>query len=231
MDTAYPFEDEVRVKVEPERPAPFAMRFRIPGWCVAATVEVNGIRSQPDPKPGTFLTLQRRWEPGDKITLAFQNQVRLVWRRRPEFHIRVQCAAVERGPLVFALPVPEDWRSFVAPAHGPGQDIKSCRVFPKEGTVWNYALIIDHDNPDRSLSLRKLSVPDDAPPWGPHPPVGLEVKARRVLNWQMEGDPQHPKTPGFPFNPMKLSDEVETVTLIPYGATRLRMAFLPIITS
>ncbi len=28
---------------------------------------------------------------------------------------------------------------------------------------------------------------------------------------------------------MKLSDEVETVTLVPYGATRLRMAFLPII--
>jgi hypothetical protein len=45
----------------------------------------------------------------------------------------------------------------------------------------------------------------------------------------MEGDPQHPKTPGFPFNPMKLSDEVESVTLVPFGATRLRMAFLPII--
>jgi hypothetical protein len=45
----------------------------------------------------------------------------------------------------------------------------------------------------------------------------------------MEGDAEHPKTPGFPFNPMKLSDEVETVTLVPYGATRLRMAFLPII--
>jgi len=33
------------------------------------------------------------------------------------------------------------------------------------------------------------------------------------------------------FQPHETSDEVETVTLIPYGATRLRMAFLPIITS
>ena len=229
MDTAYPFEDEVRVKVEPEKPAPFTLRFRIPGWCVGATVEVNGVRSQPDPKPGTFLAIQRRWEPGDKVKLVFQNQVRLVWRRRPEFHIRVQCAAVERGPLVFALPVAEDWRTFTAPAHGPGQGVKDCRLFPKEGAVWNYALIVDRDHPERDLKLRKLPVPEDAQPWGPHPPVGLEVKARRVLNWLMEGDAEHPKTPGFPFNPMKLADEIETVTLVPFGATRLRMAFLPII--
>jgi hypothetical protein len=229
MDTAYPFEDEVRVKVDPERPAPFALKFRIPGWCVAARVEVNGVQAQPEAKPGTFVTLQRRWARGDRVTLQFQNQVRLVWRRTPEFRIRVQCAAVERGPLVFALPVREDWRPFVAPAHGPGQDIVSCRLFPKDGAAWNYALVIDREHPEQSLSLRKLPVPEDAQPFGPHPPVGLEVKARRVLNWKMEGDAEHPKTPGFPFHPMKLSDEVETVTLVPFGATRLRMAFLPII--
>ena len=229
MDTEYPFADEVRVKVDPDRPAPFALEFRIPGWCVGARLEVNGVPAYPEPVPGTFATVHRRWEPGDRVTLQFQNQVRLVWRRRPEFHIRVQCAAVERGPLVFALPVEEDWRTFAAPAHGPGQDITSCRIFPKEGAVWNYALWVDRDHPEKDLRLRKLAVPEDAQPWGPHAPIGLEVKARRVLNWQMEGDAEHPKTPGFPFDPMKLADEVETVTLVPYGATRLRMAFLPII--
>ena len=228
MDTAYPFEDEVRVKVDPEKPGPFALKFRIPGWCVAAKVEVNG-KAQPAPKPGTFVTLQRHWAPGDKVTLQFQNQVRLVWRRRPEFKIRVQCAAVERGPLVFALPVQEDWQSFVAPAHGPGQGIESCRVLVKEGAAWNYALVIDRDHPEQSLSLRKLEVPEGAQPFDTHPPIGLEVKARRVLNWKMEGDPEHLKTPAFPFNPMKLAEEVETLTLVPYGAARLRMAFLPII--
>jgi len=230
MDTAYPFEDEVRVRIEPEKAAPFALKFRIPGWCVAATVEVNG-QTVPAPKPGTYVTLQRPWAPGDKVTLKFQNQVRLVWRRRPEFHIRVQCAAVERGPLVFALPVEEDWQTFTAPAHGPGQGIKSARLVAKEGAAWNYAVIVDRDHPERSLRLKKLSVPESAVPWDSHPPLGLEVKARRVLNWRMEGDPEHPKTPGFPFNPMKLADGVETVTLVPFGATRLRMTYLPVIAS
>jgi len=231
IDTAYPFEDEIRVKVEPENPATFVLQFRIPGWCVGATVEVNGVKSQPDPKPGTFAKVQRRWEPGDSIKLQFRNQVGLFWIRRSEFRLRAHCAGVVRGPLVFALPVQEDWQPFKEPGHGPGKDIQSWRLFPKQGAVWNYALIVDRNHPEKSLRLRKLSVPEGAAPWGPHPPVGLEVKARRVLNWLMAGDPQHPRTPGFPLNPLKFSEEVETVTLVPFGSTRLRMAYLPIVAS
>ena len=45
----------------------------------------------------------------------------------------------------------------------------------------------------------------------------------------MEGDPEHPMTPGFPFHPIKCSEQIETVTLVPFGTTRLRMTYLPII--
>jgi hypothetical protein len=79
------------------------------------------------------------------------------------------------------------------------------------------------------LTLKKLASVAGSQFWDSNPPIGLEVKARRVLNWHMKGDPEHPKTPGFPFNPMRLSDQVETVTLVPFGATRLRMTYLPII--
>ena len=61
------------------------------------------------------------------------------------------------------------------------------------------------------------------------PQVGLEVKAREVVNWETEGSKSHPKTPNLPYKPMKLSDRVTTVTLIPFGCTRLRMSYLPII--
>jgi len=104
MDTAYPFEMKSGVKVERKGPRPSLCGFAFLGWCVAATVEVNGIRSQPDPKPGTFLTLQRRWSPETRSRLHFRIKFASSGAGRPEFHIRVQCAAVERGPLVFALP-------------------------------------------------------------------------------------------------------------------------------
>jgi len=77
-----------------------------------------------------------------------------------------------------------------------------------------------------SLTVKKL------PSGGGQSGLGLEpvyriggFNTRRVLNWRMGGDPEHPKTPGFSFNPMRLPDQIETVTLLPFGATRLRMAY------
>jgi len=231
LDTAYPFEDEVRITVVPERAGTFPLTLRIPGWCASATLELNGAAAEIEPKPGTYAVVERRWTRGDKLTLRFDNRVRLVWRKRPEFRIRERCAAVERGPLVYSLPVAEDWRPFEPPAHGPGRDIKACRLFPKHDAAWNYALLIDDKDPGRSLLLKKDALALGAPPWGPEAPIALEVKARRVLNWRMEGDPEHPRTPGFPFSPMQLSDKVETVRLVPFGCTRLRMTYLPVLPS
>jgi hypothetical protein len=228
LDTEYPFEDEVRVIVDAEKAASFPLQFRIPGWCTSATLEVNGQPSGAPALPGTYVSVERSWNLGDKVTLRFVNPIRVLWRRKPEFGIRARCAAIERGPLVFSLPVEADWRQFTPPAHGPGENIRAYRLFPKNG-MWNYALIVDADHPELSLTLRKLPAVAGSRPWDSNPPVGLEVKARRVLNWRMEGDPEHPKTPGFPFNPMQLSEQVEIVTLVPFGSTRLRMTYLPII--
>jgi len=231
VDTQYPFEDEVRITFRPERAASFPVQFRVPGWCVAATIEINGAKYDGTVQPGTFARVNRMWESGDRAVIKFTNSVRLVWGPEPEAGVRVQCAAVERGPLVYALRIPEQWIPFTAPDHGPGNEaeIKSYRLLPMESAVWNYALVADRDHPERDLELKQLGVPKDARPWDGSSPIGLSGKARRVLNWKMEGDPEHPMTPGFPFNPMKLSAQVETVTLVPFGTARLRMTFLPIV--
>jgi hypothetical protein len=235
LDTEYPFEDEVRVSLDPERAVSFPLHFRIPGWCTSAMLEVNGTRSEAPAKPGTYATVERVWSRGDKVTMRFVNLIRVAWHASwltPQDGIRARCVTIERGPIVFSLGVPADWQQFEAPAYGwapTSPDIKSYRLFPKSDAVWNYALILDAEHPERSMTLKKLSVSLASRPWDSNPPIGLEVKARRVLNWRMEGDPEHPMTPGFPFNPMRLSEQVETVTLVPYGATRLRMTYLPVI--
>ena len=41
--TAYPFEETIRVAVDPEQPASFPLYFRIPGWCTKPRIAVNGV--------------------------------------------------------------------------------------------------------------------------------------------------------------------------------------------
>jgi DUF1680 family protein len=225
MDTAYPFEDDVEIEVTPERPAEFALRLRIPGWCSSARAAVNG-RAEPELAPGRYARIQRAWQPGDRVTLHFEVPIRSEKWERSEFGIRAAGVALLRGPLTYALPVAEDWRSFPPPAQGPGRDAFAYRVLPAPGAAWNYALAVDPDHPERGVAPARLPVPAGARPWE-SPPLGLKVKARKVLNWLPEGDPEHLKTPLLPYNPMRVSEEEETITLVPFGFTHLRMTYLP----
>lgn len=144
-----------------------------------------------------------------------------------EAGVREGGVVVRRGPLTFTLPVAEDWRQFTPPSQGPGHDVVAYRVFPAEGAEWNYALVLKAEHPEQSFTPVRVPVPAGSRPWE-HPPIGLEVKARKVLNWFMEGDPEHPKTPFMPFRPMRLEEAVTTVTLVPFGFTHLRMTYLPV---
>ncbi len=224
VKTAYPFEDEVRVEVSPATPAAFAMEFRIPSWCSAATVKVNGKSASARPKPGTFLRIRRKWSAGDVVCIRFDVPIEI--DEFKETGIREAGFAVKRGPLVFALPVkairkplPKPWKK------GPGKQI-SFELLPDPKCAWNYAMVLNHRRPGESFELVQLHAPANAKPWE-HAPLGLRVRARRVLNWHIEGDAEHPLTPGLPFTPMKLAAKVETITLVPFGFTRLRMSYLP----
>ena len=64
------------ITVEPEGAEDFTVRLRMPGWCEDATVAVNGKRVTATPENG-FVSLRRRWEAGDKISLNFAMPVRL----------------------------------------------------------------------------------------------------------------------------------------------------------
>src|SRR5580693_2432007 len=69
-ETKYPFDETVAIKIDPEKPASFPVRLRIPGWTSNVIVRVNGV-AQRDVAPGTFLTLKREWRAGDRIQLEF----------------------------------------------------------------------------------------------------------------------------------------------------------------
>jgi DUF1680 family protein len=227
VDSDYPFEDQVRLTVQPAAAVEFPLYLRIPGWCRGAIIRVNGQACETLAVPETFACVRRTWQPGDQVTLDLDTPIFLETLPVSEFGVREGGVVVRRGPLTYSLPVGEDWRQFAPPAQGPGHDIVAYRVFPAAGAEWNYALALDKDHPEQSFTPVRLDVPAGSRPWE-KPPLGLQVQARQVLNWYLEGDPEHPKTPFMPFRPMRLAEAETTVTLVPFGFTHLRMTYLPV---
>ena len=97
--TDYPNSGRVVLHLDPSEETEFPLRLRIPSWCHAAKVAVNGQPVDETATPGSFLVLKRRWKPGDHVDLEMPMSWRLVKGRQAQ----VGRAAVMRGPLVFCL--------------------------------------------------------------------------------------------------------------------------------
>jgi hypothetical protein len=160
-------------------------------------------------KPGSFTTVLRTFSDGDRITLHFPMTTRIVqWEN--------DTASIERGPLVYSLKIEED----ATPQHG----VKTSADFPawdkRPASAWNYALS------STTLNDVKTTVkPVAGCPWDTgNSPISLQLPARRIENWQL---PESGGNPGFVASPT-LSDQIESITLVPYGSTCLRLTVFPV---
>jgi hypothetical protein len=99
QETDYPNSGRVVLHVSPSAPAKFPLCLRIPRWCAAAKVAVNGQPLEQPVKPGEFFTIRREWKAGDRVEIDMPMAWRLVQGRKAQSG-RV---AIMRGPLVFCL--------------------------------------------------------------------------------------------------------------------------------
>jgi DUF1680 family protein len=118
QETRYPWDGAVKIIVEPERSAKFAIYVRIPGWArnepvpsdlyrflnessEKVTLKVNGESVDLEIDKG-FAYISRRWERGDIIELGLPMPI-----RRVVSHENVKDnagrTAVQRGPLVYCF--------------------------------------------------------------------------------------------------------------------------------
>jgi hypothetical protein len=97
QDTDYPVGGEVRLTITPAAPEVFTLRLRIPGWSRETAVEING-RREGEPVPGKYLSLKRRWRPGDTVKLVFDMSPRL-WVGEREAWGK---ACLYHGPVLLA---------------------------------------------------------------------------------------------------------------------------------
>lgn len=99
QETEYPNSGLVRLHLDPEQPARFPVRLRIPAWADGASVKVNDQSVKEPVAVAKFFEIERTWKKGDQVVLDFPMKWRLV-RGRQRQAGRV---AVMRGPLVFCL--------------------------------------------------------------------------------------------------------------------------------
>ena len=60
------------IKVDPKRPTKFAMHIRYPSWAKNGVVlKVNGKVLQTAAKPGTYITIDRKWRKGDYVEVNY----------------------------------------------------------------------------------------------------------------------------------------------------------------
>jgi len=242
--TEYPFRDKVLFVFKPEKPVRFPFSFRIPGWCTKARALFNGKPVEQELKAGSFVTLDREFQSGDRLELTFPMDVRVSrWGQSGSWQGGIAIgAAVERGPLVFS----EDIAEHVAPASDPfrqtdkhPENIPPLRSTPRfqaidvtpEGT-WSYALAVDPHNPGEDIQVVEREMP--ANPWiKATTPVRLKVPARKVEGMDVLKikDPWrnqiHYMMPPIPRD-FTISDKEQTIDLVPYGSTLIRWTVFPL---
>jgi DUF1680 family protein len=118
VDTHYPWEGVVRIKVEPETAGEFAINLRIPGWArnepvpsglyryaehskEPVVMKVNARTVGLDIEKG-YARIRRSWKKGDVIELVLPMPVRRVLCNE-KVKENVGKVALERGPVVYCV--------------------------------------------------------------------------------------------------------------------------------
>ena len=221
--TDYPFDDTVRFEISSrEGVVQFPVHLRIPAWVDGtARIRINE-RDHATPEAGQITKVDRQWEDGDTLELTLpMTATTSRWHERS--------AAVERGPLVYALRMEADWQKIDGDDYEPAWEedytVPTWEVFPR--APWNYALAFDPDAPAEE-AFEVVESGGDVPdyPWSlENVPVKLAAKGKRLPQWNEYHDGAGPLPP----SPVHSEEPTEEIELVPYGASTLRISEFPVV--
>ena len=227
-ETNYPFEEQVSIRISTENEVTFPLYLRIPAWCKNARVKINGKLSGNSFEAGTYARINRNWKDGEMVSIDLP--MTLFVR---QWAVNQNSVSVNYGPLSFSLKIKEEcirkeqelpysgnanWPYKVDPAEWPAWNLEP-------GSPWNYALLCNIEKPEQSFSVIKKEWPQNNFPFtNEDVPIEIKAKGKKVPEWIID---KYDLTAVLPPYPVKTTEPVEEITLIPMGAARLRISAFP----
>ncbi|MGH7979442.1 MAG: beta-L-arabinofuranosidase domain-containing protein, partial [Limisphaerales bacterium] len=216
--TSYPFSGTVLLDFQCTNAVAFPLYVRIPQWCSNSWIEVNGQTVATNNAPSSYVRIQRTWTNGDEVALNFPRRIICrTWATNND------CVSLNYGPLTFSLAIPENWQ----PYGNNDPPWTEYEAFP--ATNWNYGLVLNNSNPAASFAIITNPIPAGANPFAlDTTPIELQVQAREIPAWTL--DNLHDAGAVWP-SPVYSTQAVQTVTLAPMGAARLRISAFPTVST
>lgn len=225
--TVYPFEESIRFTVDTDKPVAFPFYLRIPTWTENAVILVNGEKVADAPEAGKYVCIEREWKGNDRLEIKLP--MKLSMRR---WQVNKNSVSIDYGPLTLSLQIDEDYVQ---------TDSRSTAIFDskwQEGadasqwptyeiyakSPWNYALVLDKDEPLKNFRVLHKEWPVDDFPFTPEAtPIEVKATARPVPSWVTDRYGLCSELP----DEDALKGGKEEITLIPMGAARLRISAFP----
>lgn len=214
--TDYPFGDTITFRITADQAVRFPLYLRVPRWTAQPSLQVNGTAAGVTAGPLSYQVLNREWKNGDTVRVQFPMRVSVrTWKANKD------TVSVDYGPLSFSLKIGERWEKY----GNRNPNWPEWEVFPT--TPWNYGLVLDPADPTRSFEVVRQAGALPSQPWTPDTaPIALKAKAKKIPGWQLD---RQGMVGALQQCPAKSDEPEETITLIPMGAARLRIASFPTI--
>jgi len=214
-ETDYPFSDTIQFRINTPQAVSFPLYLRVPRWTQHPVLRINGKVAQANAEPLSYIVVDRAWHNGDVVSLQLPMHIVVrTWTKNKN------SVSVDYGPLTFSMAMGEKWSRY-----GGSDAWPEWAVLPT--SAWNYGLELNTQNPAAAFEVVRKNGPLAAQPFTPDAvPVALKARARKIPGWQ--ADPDNVVSL-LQQSPVRSEEPLETVTLIPMGAARLRITSFPTI--
>ncbi len=236
QQTAYPFEDKIIFKFETTKEESFAFNLRIPQWCKNPSITLNRQNLDFNTIKG-YAKIDGKFNNGDIIELTLPSDI--------EFLNHIGGGSyIQKGPLVYSLAI-DAKEELITTEPKTTKEFPAYNLYP--ASSWNYAILENTD-----FEFENLNNGTDSPWVLKECPYSIKIKAKKINNWDLEktntvygakginkrrenymfpwersylrGDFTFtPRLPDDKFIENNLINEIETIKLVPMGATRLRL--------